>query len=193
MFDIEPLLMFGWYGAAVILGIVLFRRSRVVKDHEYNRAKAMRKIRHVYEAEERGIWQKETHLDGNIDAATAASLGRSIGELSGEGPEMELGDDEKVEVQMLAEADHIVKANARVTGERTLDDERITGTVGATQSVGQWTDCWTVSGDCLASTVVQNERPSVKLVFNWLHSKRPSLLNDRWRPFVSTRGRMRAK
>ena len=136
MFDIEPLLMFGWYGTAVILGIVLFRRSRVVKDHEYNRAKAMRKIRHVYEAEERGIWQKETHLDGNIDAATAASLGRSIGELSGESPEMELGDDEKVEVEMLAEADHIVKANARVTGERTLDDERITGTVGATRKRG---------------------------------------------------------
>ena len=136
MFDIEPALMFGWYTVAVILGLVLFRRSRVVKDHEYNRAKAMRKIRHVYEAEERGIWNKETHLDGSIDAATAATLGRSVGELSGEGPEMELNDDEKVEVQMLAEADHIVKANARVTGERTLDDERITGTVGATRKRG---------------------------------------------------------
>jgi len=136
MFEIEPLLMLGWYGIAVILGIVLYRRSRVVKDHEYNRAKAMRKIRHVYEAEERGIWQKDTHLEGSIDAATAASLGRSIGEISGEAPEMELNDDEKVEVQMLAEAAHIVKANARVTGERTLDDERITGTVGATRKRG---------------------------------------------------------
>ena len=52
MFSIEPMLMYAWYAVAILLGVVVYRRSGVVKDHEYNRAKAMRKIKHVYEAEE---------------------------------------------------------------------------------------------------------------------------------------------
>ena len=136
MFDVEPRLMYGWYVVAVALGVVLYRRTGVVKDHEYNRAKAMKKIRHVYEAEERGVWQTDVQLDGNMDATTKASLNRKIGTFSGEGAELELGEDEQVEVKMLSEAAHVIKANARVSGEVSLDDEQIHGTVGATRRVG---------------------------------------------------------
>ena len=136
MFDVEPRLMYGWYAVAVALGVVLYRRTGVVKDHEYNRAKAMKKIRHVYEAEERGVWQTDVQLDGNMDATTKASLNRKIGTFSGEGAELELGEDEQVEVKMLSEAAHVIKANARVSGEVSFDDEQIHGTVGATRRVG---------------------------------------------------------
>ena len=136
MFDVEPRLMYGWYVVAVALGVVLYRRTGVVKDHEYNRAKAMKKIRHVYEAEERGVWQTDVQLDGNMDATTKASLNRKIGTFSGEGAELELGEDEQVEVKMLSEAAHVIKANARVSGEVSFDDEQIHGTVGATRRVG---------------------------------------------------------
>ena len=136
MFELEPRLMYAWYVVAVLIGAVVYRRSGVVKDHEYNRAKAMRKIKHVYEAEERGVWSTDAPLDGTMDATTQQGLGRSVSELSGEGPEMELGDDAKVEVQMLSEARHIVKANARVTGAATLDDETVTGTMGAHRKSG---------------------------------------------------------
>lgn len=132
MFEVEPRLMYAWYAVAVGLGVVLLRRSRVVKDHEYNRAKAMKKIRHVYEAEERGVWETDAHLDATMDAKAKANMVRTIGEFSGEGAEMELGDDQ-VEVQMLSEAAHVVKANARVSGEVTFEDESIAGTVGATR------------------------------------------------------------
>ena len=54
MFELEPRLMYGWYLTALVIGVVVYRRSGVVKDFEYNRAKAMRKIKHVYEAEEQG-------------------------------------------------------------------------------------------------------------------------------------------
>ena len=37
---------------------------------------------------------------------------------------------------MLSEADHIVKANARVTGSATLDDETVVGTMGASRKSG---------------------------------------------------------
>ena len=136
MFEVEPRLMYAWYAVALLLGVVLLRRSRVVKDHEYNRVKAMKKVRHVYEAEERGVWQTDVHLDGAMDATTQAGLGRSVGDFSGEGPEMQVGDDEKVEVEMLSEASHVIKANARVTGSASLDEEAITGTVGAYRRAG---------------------------------------------------------
>jgi hypothetical protein len=136
MFEIEPLLMYGYYGFAVVLGVVVYRRSGVVKDHEYNRAKAMRKIRHVYEAEEAGVWSTDVQLDGTMDKETQLGLSRPVSDLSGEGPEMELDGEAKVEVKMLSEADHIVKANARVTGSSSLEDEAITGTIGAQRRAG---------------------------------------------------------
>ena len=136
MFEIEPRLMYAWYALGLLLGSVLLRRSAVVKDHEYNRAKAMKKIRHVYEAEERGVWQTDAHLDGTMDANTKARLGRTVGDFSGEGPEMQVDDEEKVDVEMLSEAAHVIKANARVSGTAALDDEAITGTVGAYRRPG---------------------------------------------------------
>ncbi len=135
-FEVEPRLMYLWYAFALGLGAWLLRRTRVVRDHEYNRAKAMKKIRHVYEAEARGVWETNAPLDATIDERTRAGLGRTIGEFSGEGTEMELPEDEQVEVRMLSEATHVVKANARVSGQSSLDDEAPTGTVGATRSDG---------------------------------------------------------
>ena len=136
MFELEPRLMYGWYLTALVIGVVVYRRSGVVKDFEYNRAKAMRKIKHVYEAEEKGVWSTNAPLDDAMDKTTRLGLSRSVAELSGEAPEMELGENSKVEVRMLNEADHIVKANARVTGGMSLEDETITGTIGAQRKAG---------------------------------------------------------
>ena len=135
MFELEPLLMYGWYGIAVLIGFVLFRRAGVVKDHEYNRAKAMRKIKHVYEAEARGVWDTNESLEVSIGTMTSANLNRSVSEISGEAPEIELDDENKVEVRMLSEADHIMRANARISGEVSLDDEAVTGTIGASRKI----------------------------------------------------------
>ena len=136
MFELEPRLMYAWYSTAAVLGIILFRKSRVVKDHEYNRAKAMKKIKHVYEAEQRGVWDTNVELNSTMDAATKAGLNQSVAAFSSEAPEMELEDEERVEVSMLTESQHVRKASARVSGEASFDDEVITGTIGATRKTG---------------------------------------------------------
>ena len=136
IFDLEPRLLYVWYLLAAVLSVVVYRRTTVVKDFEYNRAKAMRKIKHVYEAEEQGVWSTDAHLDGTMDKATQLGLSQPISAISGEAPEMELGEDNKVEVRMLNEADHIVRANARVSGSANFEEERITGTIGAQRRVG---------------------------------------------------------
>lgn len=131
MFELEPRIMYAWYGLSLILGFIIFRKTRVVKDFEYNRVKAMKKIKHVYDAEERGVWNTQVELDPLMDNVTKAGLSQPVSNLSKEAPEMQVPEDDKIEVSMLNEARHIVKANARVSGQGSFDDEQITGTIGA--------------------------------------------------------------
>ncbi len=131
MFELEPRIMYGWYVFSLLLGLIVFRKTRVVKDFEYNRVKAMKKIKHVYEAEERGVWNTQVELDSTMDNVTKAGLSQPVSNLSKEAPEMQVPEDNQIEVSMLNEARHIVKANARVSGQNSFDDEQITGTIGA--------------------------------------------------------------
>ncbi len=131
MFELEPRLMYAWYAVSLILGFIVFRKTRVVKDFEYNRVKAMKKIKHVYEAEERGVWNTDVQLDSAMDNVTKAGLVQPVSTISNEAPEMQVPENNEIEVSMLNEASHIVKANARVTGGVSFDDERVTGTIGA--------------------------------------------------------------
>ena len=117
MFELEPRIMYAWYGLSLILGFIVFRKTRVVKDFEYNRVKAMKKIKHVYAAEERGVWNTQVELDPTMDNVTKAGLSQPISNLSKEAPEMQVSEDKEIEVSMLNEARHVVKANARAAND----------------------------------------------------------------------------
>ena len=131
VFELEPRFMYAWYGLSLILGFIIFRKTRVVKDYEYNRVKAMKKIKHVYAAEERGVWNTQVELDSTMDNVTKAGLSQPVSNLSKEAPEMQVPENNDIEVSMLNEARHVVKANARVSGQASFDDEQIHGTIGA--------------------------------------------------------------
>ena len=45
IYSIEPLLMIPHYGLAIIIGVVIYRKSRVVKDYEFQRSKVMKKMK----------------------------------------------------------------------------------------------------------------------------------------------------
>jgi len=129
-FELEPRLMGVWYVVALVLGWVLFRRSRVVKDHEYNRTQAMRSVRHVYKAEAEGIWDRNVVLDGTLPDAGPATMNRSVGALAPEVGERELSNDDKVDVTVLTSAPHIVAASGRAVpgvGVETTDVDRTLG------------------------------------------------------------------
>ena len=159
MFELEPRLMYGWYLTALVIGVVVYRRSGVVKDFEYNVQKRW-KIKHVYEAEEQGVWATNAHLDATMSPSTKHGLSRSVSEISGESPEMELGDEAKVEVQMLSEADHIVKANARVTAALRSTMKPLLEQSAPTGESVPWTVSLTPSLGCLESTAKLSVRPS---------------------------------
>ena len=133
MFEIEPRLMYGWYAIGIVMGVVLFRRTRTVRDYEFHRSQTMKSMKKVYEAEEAGVWQTDVQLDSNLSTEGEMALKRNVSSIDKESPELELGEDEKVEVDLLLESERIRKANRRMKGTETFDDESVDSTIGATR------------------------------------------------------------
>lgn len=136
MFAIEPLLMYAWYLVGAIIGVIMWKKTRVVKDHEFRRAVVMKGMKEVYAAEEAGVWSQNASLDSEISAEGEARLKGQVSSIDGEGPEMELGLDHKVDVDLLIESKHIQKASMRVTGKQSLDSEELESTIGAVRKTG---------------------------------------------------------
>ena len=133
MFEIEPRLMYGWYAIGIVLGVFLFRRTRTVRDHEFHRSQTMKSMKKVYDAEEAGVWQTDVQLDSNLSSEGEMALKRNVSSIDKESPELELGEDEKVEVDLLLESERIRKANRRMSGAESFDDEYVDSTIGATR------------------------------------------------------------
>ena len=115
MFAIEPMLMYAWYAMGVIIGIIMWRKTRIVKDHEFRRSEVMKGMKDVYAAEEAGVWSQNASLDSEISAEGEARLKGQVSAIDGEGPEMELDLDHKVNVDLLMESKNIQKASMRAT------------------------------------------------------------------------------
>jgi len=133
MFEVEPNLMYGWYGIGIVFGVVLFRKTRTVHDYEFHRSKAMNSMKKVYAAEEAGVWQTDVQLDSNLSPEGERVLQQQVSSIDNELPELEIGEDERVEVDLLLESERIRKANRRMTGTETFDDEVVDSTIGATR------------------------------------------------------------
>ena len=130
--------MVSWYGLGVLLGYVLLRRTRVTKDHEYRRSEIMKKMKHVYDAEAKGVWDKETTLQEDVQLSTT-NLGATIGSFDREAPELELDQDVKSDVKMLTEQGFVQKATRRMNGEGGDVSDSVDSTVGSVRKKS-WMD-----------------------------------------------------
>ncbi|MBR95582.1 MAG: hypothetical protein CMA81_02030 [Euryarchaeota archaeon] len=133
IFSIEPLFLVPWYGFGILIGIIIYRKTFVVKDYEYRRSNVMKKMKKVYEAEESGVWQTNAAIESDFSEIGKVKLQQKIGDINTESPEMEISNDQKVEVQFLNEASHIVEATRRVTGESNFEETEINSTIGSTR------------------------------------------------------------
>ena len=131
IFSIEPLLIIPWYGFGVLISIIIYRKTFVVKDYEYRRSNVMKKMKKVYAAEESGVWQSNISIESEFSDLGKAKLQQKIGDINQESPEMEIGNEQKVEVQFLNESSHIVEATRRVSGESNYEEMELKSTIGA--------------------------------------------------------------
>ena len=127
-----------WYGLSVLIGYLLLRRTRVMKDHEYRRSEIMKKMKHVYDAEAKGVWERETTLQGDVQL-NSTNLNAKIGSFGREAPELELDQDVKSDVQMLTEQGFVQKATRRMSGDGAEDVDSVDSTVGSVRKKS-WMD-----------------------------------------------------
>lgn len=127
-----------WYGLGVLVGYILMRRTRVTKDHEFRRSEIMKKMKHVYDAEAKGVWEKDTPLQGDTQI-NKEQLNSTIGSFGREAPELELDQDVTSDVKMLTEQGFVRKATRRMSGDGSEMDEDIDSTVGSVRKAS-WMD-----------------------------------------------------
>ena len=127
-----------WYGLGFLIGFILMRRTRVTKDHEFRRSEIMKKMKHVYDAEAKGVWEKETPLQGETQI-NKEQLNSTIGSFGREAPELELDRDVTSDVKMLTEQVFVQKATRRMSGDGAEMDEMVDSTVGSIRQAS-WMD-----------------------------------------------------
>ncbi len=117
---------------AIAIGIVLFRKTRVVRDHEWQRAQAVKSVGGHFKAEDKGVWEKDIVMDTQLSIEAEANLKGQVKEMVGtntSGDSSEVSDE--VEVEMLIDSEHVRKAQARLVGDEQFDDGSVHATIGA--------------------------------------------------------------
>ena len=130
-----------YLGVATLIGFILFRNARTIRDHEWHRRKHIKRLQKDYAAEDRGVWSKadlamsELEADargiesGQMSKKALQRLDGQIAELTGDRQtaEIESDDSDPENVALFTESDHVRRSTARVTGE--------TGPVDSVQGV----------------------------------------------------------
>ncbi|MEE2812371.1 MAG: zinc finger Ran-binding domain-containing protein [Candidatus Thermoplasmatota archaeon] len=120
-----------YYGISISIGIFLFRRSRIIKDHEWYRRKSIKKLQRDYAAEDRGVWSRadlamsELEADaqdveqGKLSKRALEKLDGTVSALTAEkqAEEIEAREEDHDDVALFSESEHVRRSTARVTGE----------------------------------------------------------------------------
>ena len=126
---------------AVILGIIMYLKYRVVEDHEYHRSSAIKGLSSMYRLEDKGLWSRGDSALEKLEAqARSEPRGRSglrfqkrmsgrISDLNKEGSELELdSEDSRMDVDVQVEG---VSYNSDTNATQSEEDNKPTGALGA--------------------------------------------------------------
>ena len=136
MFSFSTELMLVSNGIAIIIGIFLYRRTQMVRDHEWQRTKALKSTKKQFKAEERGVWERDVTHGFDTSNVSKEALEGTVAQINLEGKEIELDRDATTEIQFLMDSQAVIKATDRVTGKDSFDQNPIQSTVGATRKTG---------------------------------------------------------
>lgn len=132
MMSISSNLDIGLHVGAFAIGFLLFKRTRVVRDHEWQRSRAVKSVGNHFKAEESGVWEKDVKMDTNLSMEAEANLKGKVGAAVGSfstNSESEVSTE--VEVEMLVDAEHVRRAQARVSGDEQFEGGETNSTVGS--------------------------------------------------------------
>lgn len=132
MMSVSPMLDMSLHVVSLGIGIVLFRKTRIVRDHEWQRSRAVKSVGGHFKAEERGVWEKDIHMDTQLSDEAEANLKGQVGGVMGGVSTPEDNEiDSEVEVEMLIDSEHVRRAQARVSGDEQFEGGSANSTIGA--------------------------------------------------------------
>ena len=126
---------------AVILGIIMYLKYRVVEDYEYHRSSAIKGLSSMYRLEEKGLWSRGDSALEKLEAqARSEPKGRAglrfqkrmsgrVSDLNKEGSELELdSEDSRMDVDVQVEG---VSYNSDTKVTQSEDENKPAGALGA--------------------------------------------------------------
>ena len=132
MMSVSLYLDIGLHVGALGVGYFLFRKTRMVRDHEWQRSRAIKSVGNHFKAEDSGVWEKDVVMETQLSPEAQASLSGHVGvAVGGMKTTSETEIETEVEVEMLVDAEHVRKAQARVSGDEQFEDGSVNSTVGA--------------------------------------------------------------
>ena len=66
MLAVSSVLDISLHVVTIGIGFLLFRKTRVVRDHEWQRSKAVKSVGGHFKAEEEGVWEKDIAMDTKL-------------------------------------------------------------------------------------------------------------------------------
>ena len=127
------------YAAAFTAGWFLRRYSGIRKDHEWQRAKAMKDLKKHYDKEEKGMWTREAEVSTNLSLEAKSAMQGNIGKLVNSKTTTEIErnpENDTDQINMLIDSQHVAKATRRVSGDESFDEEVVDSTIGAIRRRG---------------------------------------------------------
>lgn len=133
MMSVSPTLDVALHIVALAIGIIMFRKTRIVRDHEWVRSKAVKSVGEHFKAEEKGVWEKDVHMDSSLSIDAEVNMKGQVSTLTGSSNNQDVEITEEVEVEMLIDSEHVMRAQRRVSGDEQFDDGAVHSTLGATR------------------------------------------------------------
>ncbi len=122
----------GLHAGALGIGYLLYRKTRMVRDHEWQRSRAIKSVGSHFKAEDSGVWEKDVAMETQLSPEAQANLtGQVSAAIGGIRTTSETEIETEVEVEMLVDAEHVRKAQARVSGDEQFDGSGVSSTVGS--------------------------------------------------------------
>ena len=132
MMAISTNLDIGLHVGAFGIGYLLYRRTRVVRDYEWQRSRAVKSVGSHFRAEEKGVWEKDVAMDTNLSTEGHANLEGKVGSVvNSYATNSQTEVSTEVEVEMLVDAEHVRRAQARVSGDEQFGEGGVKSTLGS--------------------------------------------------------------
>lgn len=133
MMAVSPTLDVVLHIFALAIGIFMFRKTRIVRDHEWVRSKAVKSVGEHFKAEDKGVWEKDVHMETNLSVDAESNMKGQVSMITGSGDNRDVEISEEVEVEMLIDSEHVLRAQRRVSGDEQFDGGAVLSTLGATR------------------------------------------------------------